>query len=276
MIGVRLDGRLGNQMFQYSFAVSLSKRLQTSFYLSQFLIENLLYNYFELPSNNKWINEKIERYFWKALKYYEYQDFDAGNWNEKCIENNCVYQGYMQSLSYFEEYENIILKEFTIKNKWKKRFDEKYASFFKQHKTIVIHVRKGDYVTPFDIGSEIIPDISVSNAYIHSCLSLIPTIENYCILFISDDIAFCKQHFSYLSSVYFEENTEIVDLQLLMNADICILGNSSFSWWGAFLNKKQHIQVFYPKYWMGYQINKWLPDAYICDKLPWIGVHHNE
>ena len=64
MIGVRLDGRLGNQMHQYAFAIALSHKLKTRFYMSQFLWENLLYKYFNLPSNNKWINEKIERYFW--------------------------------------------------------------------------------------------------------------------------------------------------------------------------------------------------------------------
>src|ERR1035437_7375645 len=209
MIGVRLDGRLGNQLFQYAFAYSLSKRLHTSFYLPQFKVDSLLYQFFELPSNKKWINEKIERYFWKALKYHENTDFNAANWKEKCKENNCVYQGFMQSLSFFEEQHKAIIKEFTIKKKWKKLFEEKYATFFSQNKTIVIHLRKGDYVSPFDNGTEIIPDISVSNAYILSCLNRIEALEAYRILFISDDIAYCKQHFSHLAMVSFEQNIDI-------------------------------------------------------------------
>ena len=276
MIGVRLEGRLGNHMHQYAFALALSKKLKTRFYISQFISDNLLYQYFELPSNSKWINEKIERFFWKELKYSEVKDFNATNWKEICTDSNATYSGFMQSVLFMDNVLDILNKEFAIKNKWRQIFAKKYSSFFKENKTIVIHLRKGDYQTPHGFGDIILNDISVSNLYIRKCLAQIQNIETYTICFISDDIPYCKQHFSDLQNARFEENNEIVDMQLLMHADICIIGNSSFSWWGAYLNKKTDKKVFYPKYWRGYNLNEWSPHEYICAQLPWIAVHHND
>ena len=275
MIGVRLDGRLGNQMFQYAFALALSNKLKTRFYISQFISNNLLYQYFELPSNSKWINAKIERFFWKELKYSEVKDFNATNWKEKCTDSNATYSGFMQSVLFMDNVLDILNKEFAIKNKGLKIFAEKYSTFFINNKTIVIHLRKGDY-TNYGVYQGNSIDLSVPNNYINTCLSKIENIKNYYIFFISDDIDYCIKNFSHISNVKFESNSEIIDIQLLINADICIISNSSFSWWGAYLNQKINKQIFTPKYWMGYRKKVWLGDNNIFTNLNWHIIHHEE
>jgi len=267
MIGVRVDGRLGNQMFQYAFAIALSEKLKTRFYISQFLWDNLLYQYFELPSNTKWINEIVERYFWKELKYIEDKDFDITNWQEVCNENNVVYQGYMQSLQYFESAKYLITKEFEIKQIWTNQFNKKYANLFTNNKIIVIHVRKSDYN---ELG------YTIPFEYYIRCLNLIPAIDSYTKIFISDDLSYCKNVFKHIKNAQFEENSEIIDMQLLINADICILANSSFSWWGAFLNNKPQKKVYYPKYWLGYNQKSWMPTNAIGKNLNWVAIHNEE
>jgi len=275
MIGVRLDGRLGNHMFQYAFALALSRKLWTPFYMDQYNMDFQLYQYFKLPSNKKKINEFIERYLWQKVKYSESIDFDGTNWKLKCKDRFAVYKGYMQSELFFNNVKHKIHKEFVIKDIWVKQFNDKYSDLFKQNKVIVIHLRKGDYTNyGEDYGNP--RDLSVPDEFIYSCLSTIENRQSYRLVFISDDIEYCKNHFSQLGNAQFETNLEIIDMQLLINADICIISNSSFSWWGAYLNKKPNTKIFYPKYWMGYNQKEWYPHNFICKKLSWTEVHHKE
>jgi len=76
------------------------------------------------------------------------------------------------------------------------------------------------------------------------------TIENPYYIFISDDLSYIEEEFDYLKEKYISKHNDIIDFQFLLNADICILSNSSFSWWGAYLNNKK-ATVFAPKFWLG-------------------------
>jgi hypothetical protein len=51
-----------------------------------------------------------------------------------------------------------------------------------------------------------------------------------------------------------------MDFQHLLNADVCIISNSTFSWWGAWLNNKPTKVIYAPKYFMGWRIKKEIPD----------------
>ena len=58
----------------------------------------------------------------------------------------------------------------------------------------------------------------------------------------------------------------IIDFQLLLNADVAIIANSTFSWWAAYLNPNIQ-KVFLPRDWLGFRINKLLPPG-IFNRLP--------
>ena len=64
----------------------------------------------------------------------------------------------------------------------------------------------------------------------------------------------------YKNAKYVHES-EIVDFQLLMNADICVISNSTFAWWGAYLNRKVHKMVMAPKYFLGFHDGKEFPNG---------------
>ena len=49
-----------------------------------------------------------------------------------------------------------------------------------------------------------------------------------------------------------------MDFQLLLHADKLIISNSSFAWWGAYLNKNK-TEVFVPQYWLGFKVDKEIP-----------------
>ena len=197
---VKFNGGLGNHMFQYAFALALSRKLMMRFYVDQYYANSLLYQYFKLPSNKKKINEFIERYLWQKVKYTESVDFDASNWKNKCNDRFAVYKGYMQSQLFFENVKNKIFKEFKIKDQWVKQFNEKYGKVFKQNNTIVIHLRKGDYTNYVeDYGNP--RDLSVPDEFIFDCLAKIKHLQNYLVFFISDDIKYCEEHFSSIENV---------------------------------------------------------------------------
>jgi hypothetical protein len=78
-------------------------------------------------------------------------------------------------------------------------------------------------------------------------------IEDYKIIFVGDNISFAKEHFSHIPNSTFEQNDAIVDFQIILNADIAIIANSSFAWWAAWLNPNPNKKIIAPKYWVGFK-----------------------
>jgi Glycosyl transferase family 11 len=261
MIAVTLEGRLGNQLFQYAFIYAAARTLDTSFYLDKSIESFLLPQYFEvkndfpvlLDNNIFSINGyknifsfHFKRAFYtilkktfrlKELSFYNDQK-PVGQLNK--LKNQRIYTGYYQSEDYFKQYKNDIINLFTIKPRYKKQFEDLMLSLPVSKKLVVVHIRRGDYINH---------NFALDAQYFHKAIGRIHTDENYYV-FVSDDIAFVRTEFDYIANKYISENTEIIDFQFLSHADICILSNSSFSWWGAYLNTKSP-QVIAPVYWLG-------------------------
>ena len=58
-----------------------------------------------------------------------------------------------------------------------------------------------------------------------------------------------------------------------MNANICILSCSTFSWWGAWLNKQKNLKVYVPKYFLGFKVKKEYPVNIIPKKWKQIEIY---
>ena len=198
--------------------------------------------------------------FYKAKKHIDFNDcFLPANKLE--ISNNAYYEGYFQSVAFFELQKEKIKRKFSIREKYTKLFKEKYGKLFAENKILVINIRRAEYVAiaPDYLGGQ---TVSLPISYYTKCLDKIENLENYKIIVTGDDMEFGKQHFSYLPNVSFEENEKekiMIDFQLLMNADVSIISNSTFAWWAAYLNNKKEKIVYAPKYWLGYHIKKEFP-----------------
>jgi len=70
-------------------------------------------------------------------------------------------------------------------------------------------------------------------------------------IFISDDKDWCKETFKDIDCLISPFNDEIEDLILMINCKHNIIANSSFSWWGAYLNQNHDKIVVGPKKWFG-------------------------
>jgi hypothetical protein len=253
MIGVKLEGRLGNQLFQYAFAFSFSKRNKQYFFIDQEKFEFSGRKYFRLPGFNKYKNRVLLEIF----KFKYGSNVDSEDQNLGCILNlktfkdkNVLINGYFQSFDYFIENKKEILNEFKIKSKFQKLFNKEYGSLFKQNKIIGVHIRKTDIVT-LGILEGKPKDASMPLDYYLNTFNEINNFSEYKVVFATDDVQWARQHFAHLPNSIINENEEIIDFQILMNADVVITSNSTFSWWAAFLNPNENKKIFAPKLWFG-------------------------
>ena len=285
MIAVTLEGRLGNQLFQYAFIYAASRRLNTSFYLDKSIENFVLPKYFEvkndflIPLDKSIFSIKgfkntfrghLKKRFYRVIssKIFKGNKITFDNRTPvkdilNQLKNDYLYKGYFHSVAYFEDFSNEIRALYKIKKRHIKKFElvKKKAGISK--KTAVVHVRRSDYIDlewtlPVSYYKEAIEKIGQADV-------------EY--IFVSDDAGFIEKEFNYIPNKYISTNKEIVDLQFLINADICILSNSSFSWWGAWLNNNPGKQVYAPKHWLGYKEGKEYPEGISENvNIKWIPV----
>jgi hypothetical protein len=244
------EGRLGNQLFQYAACYTIAKKLGVGFIIPKKNIDNVkqdgCFNY----SNNQWIPYNFRMYdcfnitapqgeikvdFIFQEPYFHYTD-EFYN-----IQDNTSIQGYYQSEKYFLNYKEDIIKEFTFKSKILDKA-KKVITPIKNKEIVAIHIRRGD-----NIINPTFPLISIE--YIQKAINQFIDKE-YNFIIISDDISYCKEIFPENENIKFSSGEDdFVDLCLMTLADHNIISNSSFSWWGAYLNKNQNKKVVAPSDW---------------------------
>ena len=237
-------GRLGNQMFQYATLKALS--LKTGY-------ECVLPNNTNLKldgafdyTNNQWLsfNLFLQECFnitsplveIRLKNIYQEKKFDFEPELFEISDNTSI-EGYFQSYKYFEKYETEIRQEFTFKLE----LLEKCKKVINQYNNpISIHVRRGDYINHPNYWV-------VTPEYIQDALNHFND-DEYTFLVFSDDIEWCKSVFPE-GVVFIEGNNQFEDLCLMSLCHHNIIANSSYSWWGAYLNKNENKRVVAPSNW---------------------------
>lgn len=187
----------------------------------------------------------FENYFIKSLPHLEIP-LDAARVKEEIFHYHNLQlwksdSGYCDLSGYFQS-EKYLPKEmpFVFKPEFYHSVKNKYFGMF-QKRTICIHIRRGDYVN-----NECYYQLPVTY-FINALITHFPDWQDYNILILSDDIPYCKVHFSCLPNVYFEENLNEIEVMALGTmCDHFILSNSSFSWWIAKLGEKPDSKVIHP------------------------------
>lgn len=247
MIVSYLIGGLGNMMFKVAgtIGIALDNGTDCSFP--------------NLTSHLNYLNG--ERNFNPSLKhahsYYEIfskirTDFDNQklpvisfpfHYEKKIIENDVIINGFFQSERYFINYRDKILEIFKIPDTIKETIDSKYSEILKG-RTASIHVRRGDYLKYQNHH----PTQSLS--YYHKSIELLNDKVDTFLIF-SDDIGWCKENIKGENILYIDNELDYIELYLMSLCDNNIIANSSFSWWGAWLNENPDKIVIAPKRWFG-------------------------
>lgn len=250
MITTYLQGGLGNQMFQIAVTYAHAKKYNDR---PVFNLNN---------SHTPHQGENISKYKGKLFKL-EHMDniydlcenvFSQPNYSycEIPYQPNQQLQGFFQSEKFFLDYKQEIIqifKEGLIDGyyfKWAEINQDLHKLRKETNKPIVsIHIRRGDYLRFTDIHTP------CSVGYYNEAMKImIEKIGDFHTYFVSDDIEWCRKTFDGHSS-FSKYTDEIDDLILMVNCDHNIIANSSFSWWGAYLNDNPNKIVIGPKKWFG-------------------------
>ena len=276
MIIVSLFGGLGNQMFQYACGKVVAKNLNAELKLDishvtdRTLRNNFTYRDYELGVFN--IKEKIatieevrqfipdlwnskeyikQRYKLKRLfngrsLYIEKSKFSY-NKDIELVKDNTFLYGYFQTEKYFESQRIELLYNFKLKDQIDK-INSSLIDQIKSENAVSIHIRRGDYLnSPFEL-------LDVQEYYIKAIELIQERVDSPSFYIFTNDYLWTEENFSSLNIkktiVNINKNDQsYIDMILMSNCKHNICANSSFSWWGAWLNTNPDKIVVAPKRW---------------------------
>lgn len=278
MIVVRLEGGLGNAMFEYALGRTLSLHndaelkfdiesyrtnpiADCSFWLEQFNIDirahlatsqeirrfkryekkqgggvlRFAYNY-SFADESKYIREK-------------HYHFDASI--PKLRGADMYLHGWWQSEKYFSPIRDTLLKDFTLRRGLPTDRQAMVESMRKTN-SVSIHIRRLDYVSNPKTRAY---HGELPSQYYQKALDRIrESVSDPVVYVFSDDIASARQAFSFpRGTVYVEPTHDVTGAEDMFLMSCCkhhIIANSSFSWWGAWLNRNPDKIVVAPTPWV--------------------------
>jgi len=168
------------------------------------------------------------------------------------LPNNTMLSGYWQNERYFKHLRPEILKEIEPVTPLSKS-NQKLIDNIQSCESVWMHVRRGDYVE--DKNTNAFHGLKGADYYKKALKTLISKLpeqkaKNIEIFVCSNDIAWCKQNLKFKYPVHFVENKlGSDDMRVVKHCKHDIIANSSFSWWGAWLNQNPDKIVITPKVW---------------------------
>lgn len=239
MIYSCLNGRLGNNLFEIAAGVSLAKRMNVPF---KALMCKDIYMDFSDAVYLKQFGIDLQDTYPVNHPVYQETGFD---YHPLPSEKDLVLHGYFQSEKYFDE--QLIRDLFRIDSHTENYIREKYENILSRNPVSVL-VRRGDYL----IQEFRHPVCRMS--YYKKAMSVFPPDTDF--LIISDDIAWCKKHFIGSRFFFIDDEPPLVDLYIQSLCRHNIISNSTFGWWGAWLNENREKIVVYPSPWFGVTLRK--------------------
>lgn len=266
MIITKLNGGLGNQMFEYACARNLQlkyndemrldiegfKRSPRHYSLEKFVLSKDVCVLPEKDSKSLVFLQAVSKmnrnlafslgplfgtYIWKSSNYKPL--------NIKDTKGRTLYlYGYWQSEAYFKEHKDVIINELKVRTPIPEVCNELLMEIEKPN-SVCVHIRRGDYL---DCGF-----LHCDEAYYNKGLDYIHEKHNdsNAIIF-SDDIAWVKENMKFnVPATYVE--LDIPDYETLRLMYLCkhfVISNSSFSWWAQYLSDNHEKIVIAPEYWL--------------------------
>jgi len=271
LIIIRLQGGLGNQMFQYAAVRALTKT-RVSFDCSflnyhNISTEEITARSYEIGFFRSLNLKKINTYFLrfilsknkklhflkfllpKSLKKIDFiTDSNVNHFDVKFSNGVQLFQGDFQDLHLFSNFRDEILEEF--------KFPELPACVSDLHQAILknnsvsIHFRRGDYLKAKLNEVHGILDLDY---YLKGIREIQSRVKNPVFYIFSDDIDWCKRNLgSVLTNAIYVSDYNIpmwVDMSLMSMCSHNIIANSTFSWWAAWLNINPDKIVISPSKW---------------------------
>jgi len=306
MIITKLQGGLGNQLFQYAigrslayinntklvldtsgFAFHYNEHVPRSYMLDAYPIKAEIATEKQLNTikNANWLNKlRLKRNkHYKQLVFdeippkhsrYKFTDLyvtpkPTHYYPEIMLKHDCdvILDGYWQSYKFFNNINDLILAEFNCKET-SLNYNKEVLEKIKSTESVSIHFRRTDRVhTKADLRNFRFLDM----AFYTQCVNEVKRkIDNPHLFIFSDDIEWCKQNVTFDAPItYMDAYNEYTDLYLMSKCKHNIIAHSTFSWWAAWMNNNKNKLVVCPEIWFSEQI----PED-IVDMVPdtWIKI----
>ncbi|MDD5376751.1 MAG: alpha-1,2-fucosyltransferase [Candidatus Gracilibacteria bacterium] len=269
---LKLQGGLGNQMFEYVLAYSLSQEYNEAIVLDGYFLESryigaswtfrhyeldvfgINKDYADIPS---WIRYSIHPGFIDILNrlrfHGRYTRERDGAFIEK-FPKNAYLDGWFQSYKYFQEYIPDIKKIFTVKTPLSKE-NQDILDIIQEagNNAVSLHVRRGDYVALESANKW--HGVCSIGYYEEAIQYMKAKLGNPVFFVFSDDVGWCRENIVFPEGVvahYIDHNGNQghEDLRLMYSCAHHIIANSSFSWWGAWLGRNPDKIVLAPGKWL--------------------------
>lgn len=273
MIIVSLSGGLGNQMFQYALGRFLSLKNNVPLKLDVDVLHNRtpgqgtfreydmdIFNVEASFVNRSEIPLQFRSYLWgkprllinKIKKHYlpnpgREKKFGGFYPDVLSLGPNTYLEGHWQNENYFLEIADIIRKDFTLKDPLPENI-QKLKKEIERKNAVCVHVRRTDYVGHASM------DVTHQDYYDRSLEYINQKDPIETVYVFSDDIEWCKKHLKFKFTTFFVDleysgHKNGGNLVLMSACRHFVIPNSSFSWWGAWLNTGRNKIVVAPKQW---------------------------
>lgn len=240
MITARLNGGLGNQMFQVATTSVLAwdnhDACAFNFSLSPVYQGNVAKTY--RHSIFRGLNELPAG--WKPRVVYREPSYDYA---PIPYARNMELIGYFSGEKYIQHHKQDIVRLFSAEGILS-RLREQYGDILGN--SVSLHVRRGDYFKFDDVY------VILGHGYYDKAIKIIDalaSIDN--ILVFSDDMEWCENNLNDPRMRFMRGNLDFIDLYLMSLCNHNIMANSSFSWWGSYLNINPDKIVVAPQKWFG-------------------------
>ena len=283
-----IHGGLGNQMFQYAIGLSVSLKNNVKYEIDLQKMKNYDLRDFSLNKFNisadvcdksiskKFKSNKYKEFIEKVLnrfgvylgdKFYEKNEF---YYDKSVFFMDKVYlKGYWQSFKYFVPIRNIILEEFSLKKDLSNENSNTLEKIKSKKESVALHIRRGDYIS--NSKNNKLYNVVGLDYYKEAVEIVNKKIKNPTFFIFSDDIDWVAENLKISGEVFYASNKKVnipeEELILMSKCKHNIIANSTFSWWGAWLNQNSNKNVIAPKCWMS--TIEYLDDLYPKD---WIRI----
>ncbi len=264
MIVTKLIGGIGNQMFQYAVGRTLADTHKTNLAVDLNDYRHLENRAFDLgklkarfeiagsevmaaTQGNRWQRwlKKILPSPWHLL-YEKHFHFDPSVLTST---NQTYLIGYWQSEKYFKSSRSILLQDL-VPQAPLEGLNLKLSQMMTQTVAVSLHIRRGDYVTnPQASQFHGILPLEYYNRALNYLKNKLPEFQ---VFVFSDDPHWVQDNLKTEFNTYYVTHNQHKNEEDLRMMSLChhnIIANSSFSWWGAWLNQNPEKIVIAPKNW---------------------------
>lgn len=282
---IKMTGGLGNQMFIYAMYMNMKRAFpDTRIDLSDMVHYDVhngyeLHRIFDLPEDEFLINQKVKKVveflFFKTILERK-QNLDTLEAYKRKYSWPLIYfKGFYQSERYFKDIEADVRRAFSFKENL---LNEKSRQMLRQIDadpySVSFHVRRGDYLDPHswtNTGS--ICQLPYYQNLISAIKEHLPHAHFYV---FSDGIDWVRENLQLSGDTFIDFNKKHDSWQDMMLMSHCrsnAICNSTFSWWGAWLNSNKEKKVFAPDRWFRNSDMPYLiPDTWIKIPTEWQSV----